>query len=148
MTRLLFGLILTGVALLLLPCPGAAQQPPPAQPPAQTETELVLRREVFSYPGFARRNPFVPVRSVATGEVSASDLRLVGVMLDPNPRQSIAILSNTAGLPSEYLRPGQSIGNITVVEVHRDHVVVDVVQFGLTDRLTIPLQSGAPGGTE
>ena len=47
-----------------------------------------------------------------------------------------------------YLRPGERLGNVTVVEVRPDMVVVDVEEFGLTDRRTIELVSRRQGGTE
>jgi hypothetical protein len=159
--RVRWGLILTGGVLALVPSVARAQNPqqaPPGQPPAQTD--LILRREVFNYPGFARRNPFVAVTSVAEGEVSASELRLIGVILDRDPARSVAILGTSIATLQEgsgslqvsqpgaayYLRRGESLGNITLVEIHEDHVVVDVQEFGLVDRLTISLETGIPGG--
>ena len=149
--------------LSLAPAAARAQDPAagqPARPPGQTQTELVILREVFQYPAFARKNPFVPVLARAEGEVAAADLRLIGVIIANDPARSVAVVGNSVALPAEdgsglvvseegqawYLRVGDSIGNITLVEIHEGRIVIDVVQFGLTDRMTLLLETGIPGG--
>lgn len=152
------GLILVGFVVLAAPAVVEGQSAPP-QRPGDVQTELVLRREIFRYPAFARRNPFVPVEAVAEGEVSAAELRLIGVLLDTDPSRSVAILGTSqASVTPEgtlirggegeswYMKVGDSLGNITLVEIHPDRVVVDVQEFGLTDRITIMLETGNPGG--
>ncbi len=148
------------VGALLLP-QGAAAQEPPANPPAQQPpTELVFEREVFSYPTLQRRNPFRPLTGVDQGAPRFEQLRVVGILYSGNPSESVAVLgTSTVEMsedgatvtvqpgPSWYLKVGQSVGNIRVVEIHRDQVVVEVAQFGLTEQKIMQLQTRRLGGT-
>lgn len=118
------------------------QQGPPA------ETELVFEREVFVYPLFTRSNPFVALTSDTGVGPLYAQLRLSGIIFSENdPSLSVAVF-NTAGVTvgedgtlaadgegeSFYVKTGQTLGNITVVEITRETVVVDVEEFGLADR--------------
>ena len=146
---------------LLLPLAAAAQEPPPANPPAQQQpTELVFEREVFSYPTLQRRNPFHPLTGANEGGPRFEELRVVGILYSDDPSGSVAVLgTSTVELsedastvtvqpgPSWYLKVGQSVGNIRVVEIHREQVVVEVAQFGLTEQKIMQLQTRRLGGT-
>jgi len=119
---------------------------------------LVFEREVFQYPAFSRRNPFVPLEG-AGGELRFEQLSLIGIMYSSDPSASVAILS-TGGVtvaddgtvaPVEgdayNAKVGQRIGNTTIREIQRDRVIVDVEEFGLTDRRTMVFISRRPGGS-
>jgi hypothetical protein len=137
------------------PAAGEAQAPPP--PPQ--EPELVFEREVFRYPAFQRRNPFVPLEG-AQGGIRFEQLSLIGVMYSPDPTASVAILSTggvtvnadgtTAPIQGDAynVKVGQTIGNTTIREIQRDRVIVDVTEFGLTDRRTMFFQSRRQGGSQ
>jgi hypothetical protein len=134
------------------------QQPEGGPPPAE-ETELVFEREVFSYPSFPRRNPFIALDASDSNGPRFEKLSLIGIMYSEDPSASVAVLS-TGGVtvaedgtvtPVEgdafYLKRGDRIGNTTIVEIYRQRVVVDVEEFGLTDRRTLVFQSRREGGT-
>lgn len=135
----------------------AAQEPPapPPQPPAEVELSSV--REVFAYPTFTRRNPFVALE--AGGNLRFEQLSLIGVMYSPDPTASIAILSTggvsvnadgtTAAVAGDgyYAKVGERIGNVTIREIQRDRVIVDVEEFGLTERRTMFFASRRQGGS-
>ncbi|HSH74149.1 MAG TPA: hypothetical protein VLA09_00480 [Longimicrobiales bacterium] len=148
------------VTLLLAPALGDAQEPlqDPAPGP-QPEPELVFEREVFRYPAFSRRNPFVPLEG-AQGGIRYEQLSLIGIMYSSDPSASVAVVS-TGGYsiaedgtltPIEgdayNVKVGQRIGNTTVREIQRDRVIVDVEEFGLTDRRTMFIASRRQGGTQ
>lgn len=129
------------------------QTPPPAD-----ETELVFEREVFQYPSFLRANPFMPLDEGNTGP-RFEQLSLIGVMHSDDSSASVAVLS-TGGVnvaddgtispvdgDAFYLKVGQRVGNVTIVEIHPERVVVDVEEFGLMDRRTLVFQSRREGGT-
>ena len=157
------GLVLA-TALGAMPAVGAAQEPPPAGPPAP-QTELVFEREVFAYPAFQRRNPFRALVAGDQGGPRFEQLRLMGIIYSPEPAGSVAILGTstvnisggTAQQPQQtvtvqggeawYLKVGQSIGNIRVVEIRREQVVVEVEEFGLTEQKIMQLQTRRLGGT-
>lgn len=157
MTRSALGALLLLTAWALLPGDAFAQNPPPQPAPA---TELVFEREVFEYPAFTRRNPFNPLLAAgAGGGPRYEQLTLIGIMFSPNPAASVAVLSTgsvtvaadgtMSGTDGDAynLKVGQSVGNVTVVEIQRDRVVVDVEEFGLTDRRTMIFVPRRQGGT-
>ena len=150
-----FGLVLASLAGVTTAEAQDAQQPAP--PPA-SETELVFEREVFQYPSFIRSNPFMPLDAGNTGP-RFEQLSLIGVMYSDDPTASVAVLS-TGGVnvqpdgtitPVEgeafYVKAGQRVGNVTIVEIHPERVVVDVEEFGLMDRRTLVFQSRREGGS-
>lgn len=157
MTRLPSLALLLTAAALLAPDRALAQEPPPVQQPP---TELVFEREVFTYPTFARRNPFMPLTGSNQGGPRFEALRLLGIIHSDDPRASTAMIGTSTVEISEdgtsvtvvtgqswYLKMGQSIGNIRVVEIRRDQVVVEVEEFGLTEQKIMQLQIRRLGGT-
>ena len=135
------------------PAPEGAQPPPPAE-----ETELVFEREVFQYPSFTRPNPFLALDGESSGP-RFEQLSVIGIMHSQTPSASVAVLSTGGVSVAEdgtvspvdgdayYLRVGQRIGNVTIVEIHPERVVVDVEEFGLMDRRTLVFNSRREGGT-
>jgi len=145
--------------MAILPIAARAQEPPPAGPP-QPQTELVFEREVFIYPAFQRRNPFRPLVAADQGGPRFEQLRLLGIIHSDVPAMSVAIVgTSTVTIPPDggtpqvlpgdawYLKVGQSIGNIRIVEVRREQVVVEVEEFGLTEQKIMQLQTRRQGGT-
>lgn len=134
------------------------QQPPPAAP--QAEPDLVFEREVFDYPSFPRSNPFVPLSASQGGGPRFERLTLTGIIWDPDPTFSVAVLTTgvanvapdgtvTFSQGAAYnAKVGQRIGNTTIREIQRDRVIVDVEEFGLTDRRTMFIASRRQGGTQ
>lgn len=124
------------LALLALAgaAPASGQQAPAAAPPPATivqgnEPQLVFEREVFSYPGRARRDPFMPLTGQNAGVLFA-DLKLHMILFDDNPARSIVAVSDAAN--KQYrLRRGDSVGNATVVDIGRTRVVFSVSDFGI-----------------
>jgi len=162
------GMILLLGALVATPLALAAQQKsPPAQgqqKPASAGGDdlapLVFEREVFSYPTQGRRNPFRPLIGQAESGPRFEQLRLEGIIYDDrNPRESVAALGTSTVTESVdstsvslkagrawYLKVGQTIGNVRIVQIDHDKVVVDVEEFGLTQRKTMQIQTRRPGG--
>lgn len=146
------------VAALALLTSGAFAQQGPAQQPRDTDAELVFEREVFDYPSFTRRNPFRPL-SGPGGELRFQDLSLIGIMYSVDGAQSVAVLStggvqvNEDGTTSPidgdafYLKVGERVGNVTIVAIRRDAVVVDVREFDAVERRTMNFVSRRQGGT-
>jgi hypothetical protein len=146
-----------GAVLAAIPDVGYAQAPQQQGPPP--EPELVFEREVFQYPAFQRRNPFVPLEG-AQGGIRYEQLSLIGIMFSSDPAASVAVLS-TGGVEvaedgtlaavegdAYNVKVGQTIGNTTIREIQRDRVVVDVEEFGLTDRRTMFFLSRRQGGSQ
>jgi hypothetical protein len=161
MTQIDRAIAVAGLCLALLPIAASAQEPAPAGPPPgpPVEPELVFEREVFQYPAFTRRNPFVALEG-AGGEIRFERLSLVGIIYSQDPSASVAILS-TGGVTvaddgtvapvagdAYNAKVGQRIGNTTIREIQRDRVMVDVEEFGLTERRTMVFISRRPGGNQ
>ena len=150
---------LLAAAALLVPMAASAQDAPPPRPPGQVETELSFEREVFRYPIGPRINPFRPLIAADEGGPRFEQLRLMAVYVLADPSRSLAVLG-TGGLTIDEdgtmagaeggeayrVRVGQTVGNVTVVEIRDDSIVVDVEEFGLLDRRIMELPTR--GGTQ
>ncbi len=153
--RVLFGGLLGGVLLILTVPALSAQETPPGTPPAQQPdtAELVFEREVFLYPRYQRRNPFL---RLVTGDQAGprfEEVRLIGLVFSPDPGASIAVLGPREGLAAEResgqvyrLRRGDSLGNFRILEIQRSHVVVAVDDFGVTEQRIMELPRPGQGG--
>ena len=127
----------------------------------EPEAELAFEREVFSYPSFSRRNPFEPLLASTDGGPRWEGMRLEGVVFDADPRFSIAILSSgrarvrggpegadpsgTVGQMAR-LRVGEKWGNIRIIEIRKNHVLIEVEEFGLTEQREMHLPVRGQGG--
>jgi hypothetical protein len=127
----LFLSVMAATALGFAAEPVAAQEPPPPPPPPQAEEpRLVFEREVFTYRGRVRRDPFSPLTSSNEGPLF-SDVRLhMIIFVDDDPRESVAAVS-VAGGRRIRLRRGETVGNATIVDIGRTHVVFSVMDFGM-----------------
>jgi len=162
-------LLIAAVALFAAPVVAFAQDTPPAGPPAPADTavvELVLRREAFTYPTFARRNPFVALTSADESGPRFDQMQLTGILFYENDRaRSIAVISAGVGAGSQptglgagggqqqdrgqvqRLHEGERWGNVRIVSIGRDVVTVDVTDFGINERREMRLQSRGQGGS-
>lgn len=157
--------------LLVLGAPAAAeaqvagQRPDSMVSPADTAVvELVLRREVFTYPSFERTDPFMPLLSLEAGP-RFEQMRLTGIVVDElAPTNSIAVISAEAnstvaapppGAPQveapamvvRRLRAGERWGNVRIVRIEQERVVVDVNNFGVVESRVMTLTSRGQGGS-
>lgn len=158
--RLLLRVILVAVLAAVMPCAVWAQNPRPA---SQDTTELSFEREVFSYPQYARRNPFAPLLSAEGGGPRFERLILLGILYAPDGENSLALFGEgTRTTVSETeisvevtgatyrLRIGETVGNTTIREIQRHHVVVAVEEFGLIETriVELPNRTAGQGGPE
>ena len=158
--RLLKRVIHVAVFAAVMPCAVWAQNPPSA---SQDTRELSFEREVFTYPEYARRNPFAPLLSAEGGGPRFERLVLLGVLYAPDQGDSLALFGEgTRTTISETeisvqmtgatyrLRVGETVGNTTVLEIQRHHVVVGVEQFGVSETriMELPNRTAGQGGPE
>lgn len=159
MARRIVGLSVAAGVLVAIPCDARAQDPTPP-PPQTVETQLVFDREVFAYPAFTRRNPFLALAASDAGP-RFEQLSLIGIMYDARDANASVVVVSTGGVTvaadgttaavdgdAYYLKVGEQIGNITVVEIHRDRVVVDVDEFDARERQTMTFVSRRQGGSQ
>ena len=138
---------------------GQARPPttPPAEgaPPSPSETrsgaepdEPDLDREVFVYPGGDRRDPFRQLLPEDSTGPRFEELRLIGLIHSPDPRVSVALVAlSTASAPAPTgigeqifrLRQDVVLGDVRVVRVEQEYLIVEVSRFGMEERLELHL---------
>jgi hypothetical protein len=130
-----------------------AAQDAPAATNVADSVQLVFEREVFTYPDFERRDPFRPLTGDETsGGPRFEDLVLLGVVLSPDARTSVAVVgarppgstSDQAPTRTFRLRTGETLGNVRVIDVRRREIVVEVADFGVRDTRTLALRRALP----
>jgi hypothetical protein len=143
-------LLLLAVGVLLPPLAHAGAQQtrprPAARQPAATpergagaaSVTLVYEREVFSYEGVGRRDPFVPLADDALGP-RFDQLALQGIIYSPERGRSVALLADASGRVHR-VREGDVLGTIRVLEISQLRVVMAVETFGTIRREMLELQ--------
>ena len=140
----------------------AGQDPQDAAAQASADSlTLSFEREVFTYPDYARRNPF---KSLLGGDEGPrfESLLLLGILYSPFAGESIALLAEgtrsitpaTAGYTVDLtggtyrVREGEIVGNgnVTVRTIGLDQVAVDVAEFGLFETRIMLLPRATSGG--
>ncbi len=118
------------IAALLCAAPAAAQRAAAAQPDsASAEPQLVFDREVFSYSGGGRRDPFRPLTASDDGPLF-EELRLRMIIFSRDPRESLVLVQDVSE-KVHRLRRGDRVGNATVVDIGRNRVLFSVNEFGV-----------------
>ena len=135
--------------------PGQEPAPQSLEPPRSTD--LMFEREVFDYPQFTRRNPFVALVA-AEGGPRFEQIRLRGIIHSEEPGESVALLGigtvETSGATqvvpgatgrSRRVRVGGTWGNVRVLEIRRTEIVVQVEEFGLTEQRIMRMPTRGQG---
>jgi hypothetical protein len=165
------GAVLAGVALTGV----SVQQVEAQGPPAQDTATLVFDREIFVYPRYDRRNPFRPLLDASESGPLYEQLTLLGIVHSDDPRFSVALFggatvtseeavtSDATGAQSDTTQTGEGVtttgqgmityrarrgdilGNMRIIEIQQDRVIVDVTDFGVTDQRVFVLQRGSGG---
>lgn len=153
---------LAAIAILPLAATAQTEVTPPAegQEEAAPPTQLVFEREVFTYPSFVRRNPFAPLSSNSAGGPRFEVITLRGIIYRAGDGGSVALFGVGGGLQinpdntaeaaaglSRRLRRGEQWGNMRVLEIHSDHVVVEVTEFDLSERHEMRIVRAGQGGS-
>ena len=158
------GFVLTAGCLCLVPSALVGQDTPTQQPPQMGDSlALAFEREVFSYPEYARRNPFKTLLAADGGGPRFESLLLLGILYSPFAGESIALFGegtrsvNTggAGAPQTVtvditggtyrVREGATLGNLTVRSIERLQVTIELVEFGIIENRTLLLPRATSG---
>lgn len=139
-------IVLAGLLALALPAAATAQGGQQQQPQAigPDTTRLVFEREVFAYPEYERRNPFMPLLGSLEGGPQFDRVRLLGIIYSSDRSRSVVLLGS--GEESRRLRVGESWGNTRVLEIRPEEVIVEVEEFGLTEQRVLELSRRRGGG--
>ncbi len=135
-------LLMVTVALLLAPVLAVfAQQ---GQRTRGAEVTLVYEREVFTYQGEERRDPFLPLTQENQMGPRFQELSLQGIIYSSVPGESVVVLR--AGSDRVLrARVGDVVGNSRVIEIGPTRVVMAVENFGTIRQeiLELPQRGGA-----
>jgi hypothetical protein len=121
-------------AMVLLAALGTADSLSGQQPGEEIE---IYRREVFSYPGSGRPDPFRSLLKGGEMGVRLEDLTLQGVVHHEDPSQSVAVLVQKGNPRRIQVKVGERIGTIRIVSISRDRVNVAVEELGMVRRETL-----------
>ena len=140
-------LINAALAAALLAPAGLRAQQEEQRPPGQAARELTLvyEREVYTYEGSTRRDPFRPLTDQNEMGPRFEALALQGIIYSTGRGRSVALLSDNDGRIYR-VRVGEMVGNSRVIEIGPLRVVMAVENFG-TIRQEI-LELPTRGGTD
>ncbi len=126
--------------LVSVPERAAAQDAEPA-------TTVVYHREVFTYPAANRPDPFRSLLDAANLQIRFDDLTLLGVVYNPDPSQSVAVLSQTGAERRIQVRAGERFGNIRVIAIHPRRIELLIEEFGVARRESLELNMNNEKGS-
>lgn len=133
------------------PAPGATKgAPAPAAPGAAAQKPNVIRdtvaalprlmmREVFSYDGAGRRDPFLSLLTTADLRPTLSDLKLLMTVVD-EPGRSVALLMDSHAKKQQSVRVGTKLGRMRVTSIRADAVIFTIEEFGMNRRDSLLLR--------
>ena len=107
--------------------------------PADTAGKVVLRREVFAYDQGGRRDPFVSLMTVGELRPMISDLAVVGIVIDPSGRNSVAVLRDLGTKEQYRVRVGQQLGRMRVARIQQKSVTFTIEEFGYSRQQELAL---------
>jgi hypothetical protein len=116
--------------------PAVAAAPVPV---ADTAPKVLINREVFSYEGDGRRDPFVSLLTTSDLKPLLADLKLVGVAYDPRGQNSVAVLRDITSKDQYKVRVGQTIGRMRVAAIQPKAVIFTIEEFGYSRQELLPI---------
>jgi hypothetical protein len=115
--------------------------------------DLVFEREVFVYPRYERRDPFLPLLDDDQTGPRIEEIELKGIVFSSDPDLSVATFGLRSGQgeggvsrQSFRVRRGEVLGNVRILEIQQTRVVVQIEEFGLTEQRVLELQRPGQGG--
>jgi hypothetical protein len=99
---------------------------------ADSAATITIEREVFAYAPAGRRDPFKSLLTTSDLRPLLSELRLVGVAVDPAGRNSVAVLRDITTKAQHRVRVGQLLGRMRVSQIRNRAVVFTVEELGFS----------------
>lgn len=122
----------------------AQQQGGGQQPASGEEVTLVYEREVYTYRGGERRDPFQPLTEGNQMGPRFQELMLQGIIYSAVPGESVVLLRGGEDRVFRA-RVGDVVGNSRVIEITPTRVIMAVENFGSIRQeiLELPQRGGA-----
>ncbi len=112
---------------------GALPAPAAAQPAAHEKLDAnAVTREVYSYGGVGRRDPFYSLILTDDLRPLLSDLRLVGILYEPSGQRNVAVMRDLQTNAQYRVLNGQSLGRMRVTQIRKRAVLFTIEEFGLS----------------
>jgi hypothetical protein len=108
-------------------------------PAADTASRVLINREIFSYDGAGRRDPFVSLLTTSDLRPLLTDLKLVAVAFDTRGQNSVAVLRDTTSKSQYRVRVGQTIGRMRVAAIQEKAVIFTIEEFGYSRQEILPI---------
>ena len=129
------------------PAIGSAAAATPANAQAAAGASITIDRELFHYERGGRRDPYGSLLQSDELKPAVSDLKLIGVVLDPRGRNSIAVMRDLSTKELYRVRPGQSVGRLRVTQINQRSVTFLIEEFGATRQETLSLRDSTTART-
>lgn len=100
-------------------------------------TEITVEREVFTYRGAGRRDPYKSLMNSSAIRPLLSDLRLMTVAYDPAGVNSVAILRDINSRQQYRVRVGQQLGRMRVSAIRQKAVQFTIQEYGFNRQETL-----------
>ena len=128
--------------VLLWPGGLRAQEVPeePAEAMEQAQTAPVLEREVYSYAGQGRRDPFKELEAGVELGPRFEDLELSGIIYSPDAG-SVVVLVDRSTQRRYRVWEGDVVGGAQLLAVTPDQAVFMVTVFGVSRQETLRLKN-------
>ena len=107
---------------------GAARNPSTLAPGVMQP----VTREVFSYDGAGRRDPFYSLILTEDLRPLLSDLKLVGILYEQSGRRSVAIMRDILTNAEYRVNAGMTLGRMRVAQIKPRAVIFTIDEFGLS----------------
>lgn len=121
------------------PDPRKPAVPTAPVPAVDSGPKVLINREVFSYDGDGRRDPFVSLLTTSDLKPLLTDLKLVGVAYDPRGQNSVAVLRDITSRDQYKVRVGQTIGRMRVAAIQPKAVIFTIEEFGYSRQELLPI---------
>ena len=118
---------------------GAAPVAKHAAPRRPDTATVVIERESFAYAAEGRRDPFKSLLTTSDLRPLLAELRLVGVAVDPEGPNSVAILRDLTTKQQHRVRVGQLLGRMRVAQIRQRAVVFTIEELGFSRQETLGL---------
>lgn len=100
---------------------------------------IILMREVFTYEGNGRRDPFLSLLTTTDLRPTLSDLKLLMTVVD-EPGRSVALLQDLNEKKQHTVRVGSRLGRMRVAGIRSDAVIFTIEEFGMNRRDSLLLR--------
>jgi hypothetical protein len=114
----------------------SAVVPPAGALPAARALEAAaanaVTREVYSYGGSGRRDPFYSLILTDDLRPLLSDLRLVGILYETSGGRAVAVMRDLQTNAQYRVQNGQSLGRMRVTQIRPRAVLFTIEEFGLS----------------